>query len=355
MYYIVNKKNNIIAVDESLLKLLNVNNIDELQEKMILNKINFDYSLENSVKIGIENDLTTYNMEKHNISCVIGDITLVEVTESKSISEEIVDELPKDDIGISFTDNINEETIKSSLSLLQDTEIEEKLELDSPFIDDIIEKTPLVEKDNIDFSLNDENDDLAEKAILEQKKQEEIEFSFNDEISIDNETEVQPDDELSLSLVDDVPELPITKEDTIEEIVKTDNDDLFDFDSDKLFDLDKNIDEPVIEDDLFDIMSDDLLKDETPIETEPATPIDNNNSLEDDLFDIMSNDTPKIEPVEDPIEVEEKIPDTVVEATPLTIDIADVSQQIGISEDDYNVFLSEYIDTAVNLEDDLKS
>jgi hypothetical protein len=43
MYYIVNKKNNIIAVDESLLKLLNVNNIDELQEKMILKSMKSNF------------------------------------------------------------------------------------------------------------------------------------------------------------------------------------------------------------------------------------------------------------------------------------------------------------------------
>ncbi len=41
--------------------------------------------------------------------------------------------------------------------------------------------------------------------------------------------------------------------------------------------------------------------------------------------------------------------------TPIVINVSEISQKIGISEEDYNAFLNEYIDTALTLEEDLKS
>jgi len=41
--------------------------------------------------------------------------------------------------------------------------------------------------------------------------------------------------------------------------------------------------------------------------------------------------------------------------TPIFIDVLAISKQIGITPEDYNTFLNEYIDTAINLEKDLQS
>lgn len=57
---------------------------------------------------------------------------------------------------------------------------------------------------------------------------------------------------------------------------------------------------------------------------------------------------------------EEKETETSTEVSeadesPIYIDIQNISQKIGISEEDYTHFLNEYIDTALTLEEDLKS
>lgn len=44
-----------------------------------------------------------------------------------------------------------------------------------------------------------------------------------------------------------------------------------------------------------------------------------------------------------------------IDDTPIVIDIYKVSQEIGITPDEYNRFLNEYIDVAIDLEDDLHS
>ncbi len=89
---------------------------------------------------------------------------------------------------------------------------------------------------------------------------------------------------------------------------------------------------------------------------------------EDELpFDLITDDeTPVIaeEEVAEVAEVseetteepEEKVEESNEEDTsPIFINITEVSQKIGISTEDYNEFLNEYIDTALTLEDDLKS
>lgn len=45
----------------------------------------------------------------------------------------------------------------------------------------------------------------------------------------------------------------------------------------------------------------------------------------------------------------------VSDDTEILIDIESISQQIGISHEDYDTFLNEYIDTSINLEEDLQS
>ncbi len=71
---------------------------------------------------------------------------------------------------------------------------------------------------------------------------------------------------------------------------------------------------------------------------------------EDDIFDLIL-----------PSHAEESLGDIGEEkasaksAAPVYIDVEQISQSIGISPEDYNTFLTEYVDTALSLEDDLKS
>ena len=472
MYYIVNKNNNIIAVDKLLLKLLEINDIEELQEKIILNKINFNYSLENNLEIAIENNLKSYTINKHNISSIIGDITLIEL-KAQSIIKDSIDKPVKENIGLSFKNNLidNKQILPNTVqdkvldfSLPDDsdelalntetTPTKNKVELalkdNNAPIDFSLpndsgelalntkttptkEETELTLEDNdapIDFSLPDDSDELALNIEATPTKEETeltledddapIDFSLaddSDELPLNTETTptkeetkltLEDDDTpIDFSLPDDSDELPLnsettpTKEETeliledddtpidfslpndsdelplnsekietkdnIEDLISTD-DELFDFDSDKLFDLDtekEDIEEKIststestIDDnDLFDIMSDDTIEEKE--EEEIVVKTDNDSSIDDDLFNIMSEETVKLntqstneeEDLLNPIADEPK----EIEAIPLIIDIAEFSQLIGISEDDYSIFLNEYIDTAVSLENDLKS
>ncbi|CAA6820311.1 MAG: Unknown protein [uncultured Sulfurovum sp.] len=89
-----------------------------------------------------------------------------------------------------------------------------------------------------------------------------------------------------------------------------------------------------------------------------------------ELFDLTIPKTPKhnIDKIESPESVDisfnepsapmELFEETTLETdkhTPIYIDIDKVSEEIGISNSDYNNFLSEYIDTAISLESDLNS
>ena len=96
---------------------------------------------------------------------------------------------------------------------------------------------------------------------------------------------------------------------------------------------------------------------------------------EDKPFDLIMDDEPFIldeiaesEPVEETrAEEEEKYPEEketessietekeTENSVPIVINVSEISQKIGISEEDYNAFLNEYIDTALTLEEDLKS
>ena len=119
-------------------------------------------------------------------------------------------------------------------------------------------------------------------------------------------------------------------------------------------------DEPIT----FDIESDTVNKPETE---EAAQEEDAISILEDSTpFDIISDDLPSekediIEEVitektttEEP-EAAEETTNIDEEDTPVFIDIENISKKIGISTEDYSNFLNEYIDTALTLEEDLKS
>ena len=53
--------------------------------------------------------------------------------------------------------------------------------------------------------------------------------------------------------------------------------------------------------------------------------------------------------------ISNELPEISKETAPVLVDIHNISQTIGISAEDYDRFLKEYIDTALTLEEDLKS
>ena len=127
-------------------------------------------------------------------------------------------------------------------------------------------------------------------------------------------------------------ELPL--DDTIEDLA------LLDLDSDLISvrsEIDEVSDEMSLEDALA-LEDDDLMmgREETSEVVETPETFDFDLSAQDDLFG-TADDT---EDTDDNAEI--------------LIDIETISQEIGISQEDYNLFLDEYIDAAINLEEDLQ-
>lgn len=104
MYYIVNHTEHIIAADNSLLRLLSVENIDELYTKIALGDITFTPS-NKKITIATENGTKSYPTQNHMLSGLLGNITLVHI---ESSAEEEISAI--DDEFISFSNHEEEET-----------------------------------------------------------------------------------------------------------------------------------------------------------------------------------------------------------------------------------------------------
>jgi len=135
----------------------------------------------------------------------------------------------------------------------------------------------------------------------------------------------------------------------------------------------ENNNEETAIDDLVSIKDSITIEDEllvSPSNTEDFTLLDTTNTAEsftlaeekeiidDELYDLAIPNAP--EEIINKISLEETetfendIP-IVHDTTPIIIYVDKVSENIGISSEDYNTFLNEYIDTAISLEADLQS
>ena len=158
---------------------------------------------------------------------------------------------------------------------------------------------------------------------------------------------------------------------TIEEDILEDikiNDDITSL---SLEDTDNTSDEPITFDDHLslddDIMSlkDETYSDKTEEETETVDNSDLLNLGVDDAEEVnndkpienMSSEVAENEPLEFELDNDNLFLEKEEEAdlSEINIDVEKISQKIGISTDDYNAFLDDFIDTALGLEKDLQS
>lgn len=184
--------------------------------------------------------------------------------------------------------------------------------------------------------------------------------------------EISNDDALNISTLVDSTSYAITSHTLIsvlgdmtliviqEAAIKSDENDLESFTTDEI-DFSLIDEEPITFND-------------SPVTTPPETEEEETISIseEDKPFDLIMDDEPflinETEPVketEEEIQTEERRPEEAeIESSietaaednaPIVINVSEISQMIGISEEDYNTFLNEYIDTALTLEEDLKS
>lgn len=142
--------------------------------------------------------------------------------------------------------------------------------------------------------------------------------------------------ELASEEENDLTELPI--DDTIEDLIPEDLAPL-DLDSD-LISILSDSDKDTVQDEMsletaLALTDDDFMgiKEEIIEVPETAETFDLDLSSQDDLFGAVADTDDNVE---------------------IPIDIETISQQIGISQEDYNLFLDEYIDAAINLEEDLQ-
>jgi len=182
-------------------------------------------------------------------------------------------------------------------------------------------------------------------------------------------------------------EIPnLVDSDDIEGLIIDDNSTIVDSDYDTISDEITFGDPLTAEDEESDTLSD-LLKDETTessetldditetakesIEDEPLQLFEDTPAIKDvishtetedtnELFDLISDEN-TAEIVEDnqidtlDLDTTISLADDVSATNEILIDIEAVSQKIGIEKEDYNLFLNEYIDTALSLEKDLQS
>ncbi len=83
MYYIVNKDNQVIATDNDLLSLLEINSLQELFAKTASGKLNFNELNKETIEIAIASRTVTLTQNRYPLTTLMGDLILVEVSEAK--------------------------------------------------------------------------------------------------------------------------------------------------------------------------------------------------------------------------------------------------------------------------------
>jgi HPt (histidine-containing phosphotransfer) domain-containing protein len=156
MYYITNQDNQIIAIDPSLLALLEVKNIDELYRNIALGDIKFSLSAENEkITIKTAQNEETYGAEHHRLSGILGNMILVQVQVSLQKSIPVEDDtLPIEDfLAIETTEEDEILILDDIQEEVNDAEAEKnEIENDNEIFDLILPDGPEETIDNISLT-----------------------------------------------------------------------------------------------------------------------------------------------------------------------------------------------------------
>jgi len=300
MHYIINHDSRVIAASSDFLALLQVESIDALYAQMSLGKIDIVLHAHH-VTLTTSGDSADYTAETVPLSSILGVMTLVYFSAEtlqetpqalpKEPKEEIKPEREEED-HFSLLDN--EEELLFNLKEAPESRDEEA---------DTHEHTPLFEEEEA-FSIKEETDeDLIGFASEDSTPQNKHPF----------------DEEEILFGIKPIEEN--TREPEKEEKRETQR---IPFDENALFDL----------------------KEENPTD-EVSLP---EEKEEEALMELVLPSS-----ADEHLDIIETEATTAQHNMPVYIDIEKTSQSIGISPEDYNTFLTEYIDTALSLEEDLRS
>ncbi|HHE05662.1 MAG TPA: hypothetical protein ENK90_00890, partial [Epsilonproteobacteria bacterium] len=165
MYYITNHTDQIIAADDLLLNILNVENIEALSKQLILEQIRFTPLTETSMSIVTQEKSIKFEMQTSTLSSLMGNFTLVHLDNAEE--EEV------EDTSI-FT--LNEETLLEEDSILPEEKVDDSInEIKIENDDDLI-----FIKDSLSLEEDKETDTNTLKEISPLDNQEEP-FTHNEE------------------------------------------------------------------------------------------------------------------------------------------------------------------------------
>jgi HPt (histidine-containing phosphotransfer) domain-containing protein len=199
--------------------------------------------------------------------------------------------------------------------------------------------TTVVEEKIYDAEYNELSGLLGNMTLVQIQSSEESNFidedisafiaAENEELSEDKEENELIDNLLNLDI-----DLDIDKEDEIP------------FPDDDLISIKEEENIAISEDEISLLLNDEVSEEKETVEESIEKSIIEDN--DDELFDLLLPDT-----AEDTIDEIPEVSET--DTSPIYIDIENICQKIGISTDDYNIFLNEFIDTALSVEKDLQN
>ena len=164
MYYILNKSNQLIAADETLLHLCEVSDIHELNRHIILETITFTTTFD--TKIQIKNKTNTYDLSIHKVplSTLLGELTLVIVDqELEAIPSVNTDNIDIDSLIIKHNNTQESPTIIHHIEkeLLDDSEAIKPIENTTPDTFNTLSKEPIfINVDEISQEIGISEDDF---------------------------------------------------------------------------------------------------------------------------------------------------------------------------------------------------
>jgi len=325
MYYIINQKQQIIAIDDELSKILAVKDINELYTKLALNEIQFS-SQKEELSITTSTGTELYKVQNNKLSGILGDMTLMHITteedNQKSEQEPKTEELLE--IGTSSQENV---VADLDSTLEEFTNEEKELLLEDDFSSD---------KEVVDENTEQEHMSLLDDKSLNDETKESFE-EFNDKAQ-------EQGSELDKDISAQNSELEPTTKDTINDTNKSYNLNTISLLNNEIKDSfeesDNNSEENI-----------------SLLDNDNIVPEDRNESTEtqnnDKDIDFIMPDT--LDTKDESFILKDDTESQEQKNDPIVIDAEKISKEIGISVEDYNNFLKEYIDMALALEKDMQS
>lgn len=142
----MNQNNHIIAADDSLLSLLQLDNIDELSKKLILGEVHFELHPDDHIEIITSESRSKYTIKRSGLSSLLGELQLVSLEAVENEQADISD--------LILSDNAVQET-----PILETEETVAEL----PNLDDLIlvKESPAIEEDVTPEATLPSQDELA--------------------------------------------------------------------------------------------------------------------------------------------------------------------------------------------------